>query len=76
MRTLTGFAVNSLNSPSGHPRKKLSKPLDINISLTHLFPGLQTSGHSPCLPGPTVSHVSTASQAWQKTCIRKCLWNE
>lgn len=51
MRTLTGFAVNSLNSPSGHPRKKLSKALDIKISLTHLFPGLQTSGRSPRLPG-------------------------
>lgn len=76
MRTLVGFAVNSLNNPSGHPRKELPKPLDIKISLTHLFPGLQTSRSSPRLSGPTVSHVSAASQAWQKTCIRKCLQNE
>lgn len=50
MTALTGFVVDSLNIPSGHPRKKLPKPLDIKISLTHLFPGLQTSGSSPPPP--------------------------
>lgn len=61
MRALTSLGLDSLNIPSGHPRKKLSKSLDIKILLTHLsFLACGSLGvHSP---GPRVSHVSTANQ--------------
>jgi hypothetical protein len=61
MRTLTGLGLKSLDISSGHPRKKIPRPLNIKSLLTHLsFLACGSLGVHPLIPGPRVSHVSSA----------------